>query len=325
MAQNRMNQPLTVEFSHCLKILVLNSMDLDWNEAMILIPHLPYLEELHLFKNRCSLVSINPLLFNNLKLLNLQENQINSWDMINQNCSVLPHLEKLILNQNQIEYVYYNGGFPALEAFSIEQNLLNNWNSIDELSKFPAGIKELRIQNNNNLQGNMRVSLFRFMIIGRIGSLKLLNGSEIRAQERIDAERYFLRSNYENLDATSTARWQELVEKHGNPADIAGKLVSDQESMAQQTLMSTTMAIPLKSLVKSTAGKEVTKKLSMSMTVADLRNLCCKLFSVDISDMKITYRESKNQIMPDTLDDDLRTLDYYILKEGGELWVEEAD
>jgi len=127
--------------------------------------------------------------------------------MINQNCAGLPALEKLILNQNQIEYIYYSGGFANLEALSIENNLLNSWNSMDELMKFPRGIKELRVAGNTGIQGTMRVSLFRFMIIGRLGELKLLNGSAVRNQERIDAERYYLRSNNEDLDAMNTPRW----------------------------------------------------------------------------------------------------------------------
>ncbi|CAG9323309.1 unnamed protein product [Blepharisma stoltei] len=326
ISQNRINQPLTVSFTHPLKILVLNSMDLVWEEALTLIPHLPCLEELHLYKNRCNVISINPELFSNLKLLNLQDNQISSWEMINQNCSGLPALEKLILNQNQIDYIYYSGGFPRLEALSVEQNCLNNWRSIDELYKFPAGLKELRIQGNPALQGNMRVSLLRFMVVGRIGTLNVLNGSAIRPQERIDAERYYLRSNYDNPEATSTPRWQELVEKHGNPADIATKISSDQD-MAKQTLMSTTASVMLRSLVKATAGKELQKKLSMNMTVADLKVLCGKLFGAELSNMKLSYREGNNKevVAPEPLDDDLRTLNYYILSEGGEIWVEEQE
>jgi len=325
LGNNRLELPLQTSFTHPLKVLVLNCMDLKWEELMGVFPCFPELEELHLFRNNCNVLHLIPEHFPNLKLLNLEDNKISSWEMVAQNCAQLPSLEKLILNSNNLEHIYYTEGFPKLEAISVEKNNLKDWRTVEELEKFPARIKELRISGNPELQNNLQVSLFRFMIIARIGELTTLNGSIVRPQERIDSERYFLRSNFNNPEATQSQRWKDLVEKHGDPSEIAGRVVSQQENLENQTVSSGTVEVLLRSLARASAGKEVKKNLPLSMNVGALKGLCSKLFSIPVPEIKLTYRESKDVIMPETLDDNLKDLDYYMLKDGAEVWIEDLN
>ena len=58
------------------------------------------------------------------------------------------------------------------------------------------------------------------------------------------------------------------------------------------------------------------------MSVADLKNMCSKLFGVRSSEMKLSFR-NKDSIMPEVFDDNLKTVGYYILSEDGEIWVED--
>eukprot|EP00360_Condylostoma_magnum_P000046 CAMPEP_0168314840 /NCGR_PEP_ID=MMETSP0210-20121227/9570_1 /TAXON_ID=40633 /ORGANISM="Condylostoma magnum, Strain COL2" /LENGTH=60 /DNA_ID=CAMNT_0008285253 /DNA_START=1441 /DNA_END=1623 /DNA_ORIENTATION=- len=59
------------------------------------------------------------------------------------------------------------------------------------------------------------------------------------------------------------------------------------------------------------------------MTVGQFRSLCAKVFKTPIAEFKMLYRESKETIMPEELDDDLKELNYYIIQDTGEIWLED--
>ena len=69
-----------------LKVLVLIGMELDWGQIDILNPLFPFIEELHLPKNRCKEITskyeISSKAWKNLKYLNLEENGIEDWEEI---------------------------------------------------------------------------------------------------------------------------------------------------------------------------------------------------------------------------------------------------
>ena len=236
----------------------------------------------------------------------------------------MPKLEKLIINGNPIRNIVFSEGFEKLTAISVENCELADWKSVDELGKFVAGIKELRISRNPGLLNKLSVSLFRFNIIARIGSLVMLSGSAVRPQERIEAERYYLRSHVDNPDIMNTFRWNELIAKHGPPAEISCKVVSEFDSLASQTLNSNTVSLMLRSIAKTSAGKEFKKKLFLNMNVGDLKNMCSKLFGVPSNLMKLSFRE-RGTIMPEVFEDNLKPIGYYILNENGEIWIEDLN
>lgn len=63
-----------------LKILVLIGMHLDWGQIDIVSPALTYVEELHLCRNKCNIISsqyeIKKDVWRHLKYINLEENNI---------------------------------------------------------------------------------------------------------------------------------------------------------------------------------------------------------------------------------------------------------
>jgi hypothetical protein len=321
LSYNRLEQELTRKFEHRLKVLVCIGMNLSWEEIYPVLICLREFQELLLCRNRFSVLpELTDECFGRLKLLNLEENGIENWEIVNSSCANLPSLEKIILNKNAIGYVNYTGGWRNLTAISLDNNLIDSFHTIHELQKFPKEIKELRISN-NPLQSNLNVSMFRFMIIARLPGLTLLNGAALRAQERIDAERLYLRTFMDDENERRYPIWSILISKHGDPHDI-GKVVSMSDAVAQQTLSNASVEVKLISLTSRTAGKELKKKLALNMTVPTVRALCSKLFECDNERMKITYRE-KDNIYPQELNDNMRDLSYYMIKPGGELWVEE--
>ena len=324
LACNRIEGSLTDCISHDLQILVLNNMALQWVSILPVLRQFHSLLELHVYKNSCSDFVIPPDMLSSLKLLNLEDNKITSWEEISNQFKNMPSLEKLIVNSNPLGAIRYYGGFERLVALSVENCGLSDWSSVEEMGKFQAGLRELRIAKNPELQGTSSLSLFRFNIIARIGALTSLNGSNVRVQERIEAERYFLRSHVGNPGIINSYRWSELVQKHGPPAEIACDVVSEQNMLAQQTLNSNSATLLIRSISKSSAGKELKKKLFLNMSVGDLKVMCSKLFGVQANLMKLTFRDKTN-IMPEIMEDSLKPIGYYILNDQGELWIEDLN
>mmetsp|Transcript_17305 Transcript_17305/g.31175 ORF Transcript_17305/g.31175 Transcript_17305/m.31175 type:complete len:507 (-) Transcript_17305:8907-10427(-) len=324
LSYNRLEQPLSQPFSHNLHTLVLIDMGMSWRDLVPILEGLPLLEELLFCKNNCSNIEgVSANLLPCLKVLNLEQTGITSWDMVAASFADLPLLERLILNKNQLSSMSYTGGFPRLESLSLETNGLEDLRSITEIGKFQSGVRELRLAGNDALAVGLSTSMFRFTVIARISSLTQLNGAQVRNQERTDAERFYLRSNLENDLERASDLWARLVAKHGDPAEI-GRLVSSAEALASQTVTSNTVNVLLRSLTASSAGQEARKRLSLTLKVGDLRNMVRKLFRLT-SDFKLTYRESKETIMPEQLEDNLKDLGYYFMKDGGEVWVEDLE
>ena len=134
--------------------LVFIDMALDWEQIDTLAPVLCYCEHLHLVNNNCSkicsLYKIPKTHFKLLKFINLENNNIDSWDEIIE-FRHLERLTKLILNKNKIQKIYYKPGFKELKWLSIEDNLINNWASFNALNEF-AIIKEVRFNGNPILE-----------------------------------------------------------------------------------------------------------------------------------------------------------------------------
>lgn len=319
---NRLELPLTRPTTSALQVLILNKMTLTCASIVPVLAQFPSLSELHLYKNLCNDLQVPLDLLQNLTLLNLEDNNIADWASVSTQCKHLNHLEKLILNENPIGAIVYEGGFPKLNAISIENCGISAWSSVEELEKFPGQIKELRIARNNALGADMRLSIQRFNIIARIGALTMLSGSAVRPQERLEAERYFMRSMMDVPGLDSSPRWLELLAKHGPPSEIFSRVVTDKDTLEGQTLNSNTATMVIRCLATAGMGKEVKKKLILNMTVADLKNMCCRLFGVKNNEIKLSFHD-KSSFMPEVFEDNLKSIGHYILTETGEIWVED--
>ena len=118
--------------------LVLIDMALDWEQIDILSPTLIYIEELHLVRSHCNIITssykISKEYFKNLRFINLEQNGIASWDEII-GFRVLPDLRRLNVSKNKIKEVYYKPGFDSLYMLVIEDNLINSWKSFDAMNE----------------------------------------------------------------------------------------------------------------------------------------------------------------------------------------------
>ena len=76
--------------------------------------------------------------FANLKVLNLESNDITDWDEINNDIRKFPSLESLLLSKNKITHISYIDGFQALKSIYLSKNQIGKYQSLNELNKFPA-------------------------------------------------------------------------------------------------------------------------------------------------------------------------------------------
>lgn len=134
-----------------LNELVLIDMSLDWSQIDILAPAFHYVEQLYLVRNRCQKIcsefTIDKQVFRNLRMLNLEDNGIESWDELI-GFRNLPHFERLIVNKNKIQDIYYKPGFKGLQYLSFEDNLISDWKSFDAINQFDARTHTIRCAGN---------------------------------------------------------------------------------------------------------------------------------------------------------------------------------
>ncbi len=163
--------------------------------------------------------------------------------------------------------------------------------------------------------------------------MKNVNGSEVEAGERRDAELHYLKRSYEEylqarglttkVELTDEAlmqhmnqthpRWYELVEIYGSPLEIGVTLKKEGTNIA-----STSAKIRM---IATSNGKVLEKKLLLSMTVKELKAMCAKLFKIEVLKSKLIYKIEEGGHEYE-LEDELRILSFYSITDGGELRVE---
>ena len=117
-----------------------------------------------------------------LKFLNLQGNNIESWDEVSE-FRVLPNLKRLTLNKNRIRSIYYKPGWKDLYMLSMEDNLIDNWQSFDQLNEFPQ-IRNLRVMNNPIFTEELGGPKARECAIARVQFVRTFNGTPIEDIDR---------------------------------------------------------------------------------------------------------------------------------------------
>nr|CAG8580149.1 9038_t:CDS:10 [Entrophospora candida] len=325
-----------------LKNLSLNYTRIEWKQIELLEPCLLNLENLQLgFNNIKNFGDIdgekeNQIKkskikgFSKLKTLNLESNIIDSWDEIAR-FSGLPQLETLFISNNLINNIYYPKGvdnqeFPKLKYLNVSENKINDWQNVNELNRFPS-LEELRIKK-NPLFDSIKADEAYILIVGRIKGLKMMNGSMISSNDRIDTERYYLRLCIKDLKSPDEIekhhpRFKELCEIHGEPTfdDRSSKATS---SMLKDRLI--TLTITHRKSLDEEPIKIISKKLLGTLTLRNLKNIFQKSFGIPASQQRL-YAIIKDETVKGTsiskfeMNDDLRQLSYYDFISGDEIII----
>eukprot|EP01117_Protostelium_nocturnum_P003139 TRINITY_DN1408_c0_g1_i1.p1 TRINITY_DN1408_c0_g1~~TRINITY_DN1408_c0_g1_i1.p1 ORF type:complete len:436 (+),score=187.30 TRINITY_DN1408_c0_g1_i1:59-1366(+) len=307
---NHIDSPLVLNHLSGLKVLVLNRCQLNWNTIQNVEKSFPLLEELHFCFNNLSSFEDKVEGFNNLHLINLDNNSISDWSQV-MRLSKLPSLQKLMISDNAISSVELEEGtedFSSLKSLSISNNKIDSWTSIDHLNRLKK-LDTLRCLSNPIIESH-GISLSRQFVIARIKLLNNLNGSAVRPQERFDAEKAFVKWSFSN-DSVQNARYLELVTTHGAP---------QQEKKEAQTLAEDLINVRITDMV---GGSEtISKKLPSSLMISNFKILCSRLFKLDMSNQRLFLKVSKSSPFVDPIEDDSRNLSYYGVVEDSEFIIE---
>ncbi|KAH8394727.1 hypothetical protein KR222_002827 [Zaprionus bogoriensis] len=163
-----------------------------------------------------------------LKTLHFTGNPIEHWQEICRLGRLFPSLESLVLAECPIKSLQpapeldsASGSeshkyFPRLKLLNLSCAQLNSWADIDELAKF-GQLQNLRVKH-WPLWETLECTEHerRQLLIARLPNVTMLNGGgKISVDERVDAERAFVRHYMDKPESERPARYAELLAVHG--------------------------------------------------------------------------------------------------------------
>ncbi|CAM9105857.1 unnamed protein product [Discosporangium mesarthrocarpum] len=254
---------------------------------------------------------------------------------------------------------FSSSGFTSLESLSLSGNDISSWGEVDSLNKLPH-LKSLRFSNNplTSTLGASEASLglrylFQFaraMCIARLAGLEVCNGSICNRREREEAEKLYLRGIIQEIsrakgtlplsqlsplsEASSEdkalfmdvmqrhPRYRELWAVHGEAmAPMAGG-----GAAASRTLASDMVSLTIVSLAAmSCTFKPAKKRLPSSMTISKLKQLCKRLFKLDMDLQQVLSLRIEKDSLLIPLPDDSQSLAFFGVCDGCEIVMNEVD
>eukprot|EP00887_Chlorella_sp_A99_P001094 scaffold14.g1094.t1 len=274
--------------------------------------------------------------FSSLEALDLEGNALSSWADVAAQLGSMPRLASLSLSGNRLPAVAYAPrSFAALTSLLLGGNALSSWASVDAIDAFPA-LTEARLSDNPLCAADPGRA--RYETIARVASLASLNGSAVSAAERWDAELAYLRTATDEAAAAEAAaaaaggpggaaaaraaalaahpRFAALELRYGAlapaaPPPAAGRALA--KSMAE--------------VVLACGGRELRKKLPVSLTVGRLKLMLEKLFGVKAAAQALMLVPPSGAGAPpeDITEEEGRELRYFDVVDGYRLEVSEGD
>ncbi len=302
--------------------LVLNRMDLEWNDISLVVSGLANLSSLHVSHNQISVVDEIPEdALNNLTELDLSGNPVKSWNLGVLALGKLPKLEMLLLNRCNIEKIPDEncGLFPSLKHLQLSYNGISDWLSISNLNRLP--LEDLRIRCNPVLELEDGDTC-RQIIIASIKSLKVLNSTEIFRTERHGAELdYFKKFGIEYLDIVEKNDEKQLEDffrvhpRYPEFVKVFGPLERAELREIKTDLKSTLLSV---TILRADDAPPVVKKLPPGLTVHKLRTLLQRVVKRKAHELVLTFRSTEIDV---PMDNDMRDLNYYNVADGDSIVV----
>jgi len=302
-----------------LKVLICGMMQLTCSDVLQLSKVFPNVEELRVPHNNIDTLDTTFKDFMELKLLDLEGNQIHKWDEI---CKlvVITSLEQINLENTGISKIKFDGSniFQNLKKIIISNNGINDWESVGELNKLP-NLEDLRFLKNPILERETYATCIQ-LILARIGNLKVFNGATIRPDERKGAEYdYIKKYGLEWLSVKDDPekraeflrkynRYDELVEKHGTPEE------------SELVVHSKLIKVSLIEVQFVHNGRTITKKLPPSILIQKLIMLAQRLFNFQ-SRPNLTYISGMQSEIEIELNDEGKELGFYSVQDGDKIIV----
>ncbi|XP_072035122.1 tubulin-specific chaperone E-like isoform X2 [Amphiura filiformis] len=339
LSENRLVLPsnpvsLATAFSR-LQDLVLNNMDLDWEQVMVCAPMWPQLRKLFLCYNKIAAINrVQADLFQHLELLNLESNQITDWQQVNL-LGHLPKLQSLLLAYNPLSCIAFHDVpvgqktalFPHLHMLSISHCKVNEWDSFNELDKLQR-LKDLRYKKNPILDG-IQLERAEERVIAKIAGLTHMNRCQVFEDDRKGAELVYLKTfcadwlkSGGSREPAKSKPSQQFLEDHPRYEKLVQLYgaAEDSEMRNQTSALKDTLIVMKIRCPDDPSKRELTKKLPGGMEVTKLKSLLHRLYKIDVSGQKLSYISHKagQEI---ELDNDLRPINYFSIETGDTLLV----
>lgn len=102
--------------------------------------------------------------------------------------------------------------FPSLKVLCVTNTKVEQWSDVESIRAFPR-LESLRVKGMPFLE-NLASDEKRKLLVASLPNIKMLNGSEIKEEEREKSERFFIRHFDEHPEPPP---WiEDLVQRHGN-------------------------------------------------------------------------------------------------------------
>lgn len=307
-----------------LEFLVLSKVEYSWEDILNCAVMWPNIERFQISFNKITSISTPPPgILHNLKILNIEGNNVSHWSEI-EKLGTLPRLEILNVSNTGLTHISLptpNRLFASLKYILISGNFINNWESISELDKLPQ-LEELRLRDNPILDGISRETV-RQIIIARIAKLKHLNSQEITDEERRGAEIDYLKHNGRMWLETAVDPKGRRVFNTQHPRYSA--LVQKYGEMEESELTNEKAALKANLVRIRIEGKDdvaIEKQLPLEMSIRAFVFLAQRLFHTGSAKLLLTLISSKNPLLKIQLDNMMKTLSYYCVEEGDIVKVE---
>ncbi|XP_066585761.1 tubulin-specific chaperone E [Prorops nasuta] len=313
-----------------MKCLTMNKMNYNWEDIENCIIMFPSIQELFISFNIISII-LEPQNKNwcQLRSLALEGNLIKSSNDILK-LGLLPCLEYVNLNSNQIEKIYFPNinpsgkteFFPALKRLHLCDNKISEWQSVSELEKI-TNLQELKFKGNPVVE-NESMENARELIIAKISNLKFLNGTEILRDERRGAEYDYLK--------LYLSKWQECIKdvkkkhqfdvEHPRFSILVTKYgISDIPlPKTKVKMMSNVINVEFISLDDPIKPTVIKRKLLKNIEVQKIIGLTQRLFKTGGKIPTLSFKQ-KNLSKEVPLDKPLQELKYFSIQDGDQIMV----
>ncbi|KAK9876763.1 hypothetical protein WA026_015004 [Henosepilachna vigintioctopunctata] len=319
LSENQLNTPNNVQ-DYCfpnVETLICTSMNLTWEDILEISVAFPGIQELRVPLNSIQCLNTPPNVLQSLRILDIDENNIEKWSEICKLC-ILENLEELFIGNTGLRKIEFAGTakkvniFGKLKKLSISYNQIDNWESINELNRLKS-LEDLRFVKNPILETQSEANRFQ-IVVARIGNLKTFNGTEIKAENRRGAEYDYIKLyglEWLRVKDTSTQRdeflglhnrYMDLIDMYGEPEE--SELIIKPKSI-KNTLVTLNIMYQ---------DEKVVKKLPQTIVVHKLMVLVQKIFKLN-QQPNLVYVSQDDPNFRIILEDH-RDLDFYSMRNG---------
>ncbi|XP_023817328.1 tubulin-specific chaperone cofactor E-like protein [Oryzias latipes] len=308
LAESRLEPHVAQAFSR-VRRLVLNNTQISWDAVLQLTQQIPELEELFLCLNEYSSVRTSSPACPTLRLLHITDNRLHDWAEVRKFGSMFPSLETLVMANNNLASIQDSKDvlqrlFPNLRSINLHNSGLNRWEDVEKLNFFPK-LEEVRLRGIPLLQAYTNAEC-RSLMVARLPSVSMLNGSVVTDSEREDAERFFIRYYLDCPERDLPYRYHSLVTKYGKLEPLA--------------------EINLKPRCRARVEVHCEEKVEhlsirLDQTVAELRKQLTKVVQLSTKSMRLYYINKDSAFGPEEMKYNTRALHSYSIQDGDEILV----